>query len=84
VSDKTLFSIFLPATGRNYDIWVPREISVYEAVQLVGGILAKREARYFEPQASMALYYALDGAEIAGDVSVGSLNLNNGARLILV
>jgi hypothetical protein len=84
VSEKTLFSIFLPATGLSYDVWIPKEISVYDATQLVSRLLAERESRFFVPSGQTALYNAVDGAELRGDACIGNLGLSNGTRLILI
>ena len=84
MSNKILFSIFLPATTGVYDIWVPKEITVYQATGLISQLLAEREQRFFMPTNSIALYDGVSGSELRADAFVGALGLCNGARLILV
>jgi hypothetical protein len=84
MNDKILFSVLLPATGKYYDIWVPRELNVHEATVLMSRILAERESRFYTPSSTTALYFAADGLELRADICIGNLGLNDGARLILV
>jgi len=81
---KTLFSIFLPATVRSYEMWIPDELSVYEATQLVCKILAEQEGRYFVPDKGTALYEKATGDELDINVRIGDMGFVNGTQLVLI
>jgi hypothetical protein len=84
LKDKTLFSIFLPATQKSYELWIPNELSVYVAKELVCKILADQEARYFISDANTALYEKASGNELDVNSRVGDLDYVNGTQLVLV
>jgi len=84
VETKTLFSIFLPATIKSYEMWIPNELSVYEATQLVCKILAEEESRYFLPDKSTALYEKATGDELDINSRIGDLGYVNGTQLVLL
>jgi hypothetical protein len=81
---KVLFNIMLPATGRGYELWVPKELTVSAATQLIARILAEQENRFFEPTGETALFDGVTGDELGINERIGALGYANGARLILV
>jgi hypothetical protein len=81
---KVLFNVILPATGRNYELWVPKELTVFEATQLIARILAEQENRFFEPTRETALFDGMTGDELGVNERIGTLGYANGTRLILV
>jgi hypothetical protein len=84
MNEKTLFSIFLPATASAYEMWIPHELSVIEATQLVCRILMEQENRYFVSDANTALYDKASGTELEGNRRVGELDYPNGTELLLI
>jgi hypothetical protein len=84
MTTKTLFSIFLPATGRAYEMWIPNELSVYEATQLVCRILVEQEGHCFAPDNTTALYEKSSGTEININSYIGELAYVNGTQLMLI
>jgi hypothetical protein len=84
VMRKVLFDVMLPATGRSYELWVPKELTVFEATQLVARILAEQESRFFEPSKETALFDGVTGDELGINERIGALGYANGTRLILV
>jgi hypothetical protein len=81
---KVLFNVMLPATGRSYELWVPKELTVFETTQLVARILAEQENRFFESTRETTLFDGVTGDELGINERVGALGYANGARLILV
>jgi hypothetical protein len=81
---KVLFSVMLPATGKSYEIWIPKELTVFEAMRLVARILAEQESRFFEPTEETALFDGTTGDELGINERIGALGYANGTRLILV
>jgi DNA-directed RNA polymerase beta subunit len=84
MSTKLLFNVLLPATGKSYDLWVPKELTVYEATQLISRLLSEAESRFFQVSGTNALYLRRTGEELRGDVYVGAMKFSNGTKLILV
>ena len=82
--DKVLFDILLPATGRTYEIWIPKDLTVFEAAQLASRLLAEQESRFFMPNRETALFDRPSGDELDVNERVGRLGYANGAHLILV
>jgi hypothetical protein len=82
--NKVLFDILLPATGRTYEIWIPKELTVFEATQLASRLLAEQESRFFIPNRETALFDRFSGDELDINERIGRLGYVNGAHLILV
>ena len=81
---KTLFSVFLPATERYYELWVPDELSVYDAKSLISNLLKEHVGRHFVANATAALYDMATGVELDVNVRIQDLGFVNGAKLMLV
>jgi hypothetical protein len=84
MNDKTLFSIYLPATLRSYEFWIPNELRVYEACQLLGKLLSSQEERSFCSTADTALFDYANGNELDINQSIGALGYANGSRLMII
>ena len=84
MKNKTLFSIRLAAANRSFEMWVPDELSIYEATQLIIGILQEQESRRFKADRSTSLYHEDSGTELDVDKLVGEYNFVDGTQLVLV
>ncbi|MDR3307505.1 MAG: hypothetical protein LBS58_01220 [Coriobacteriales bacterium] len=84
MNEKTLFSVFLPATGRSYELWIPDELAVFEATQLVSRILSNSASDFFAASAATALYDKSNGTELEMDRLMVDYGYVNGSELILV
>ena len=84
MSTKTLFSIYVPATQVTLEMWVPDELSVRDATQLICTVVSDREGRWYKPDANTALYDKLSGDELDVNVLVKDLGLVNGSQLVLI
>lgn len=84
MTNKTLFLVFLPATAKTYDLWIPNELTVYEATSLVCKILGEQESRYFIPKNTTALYDRLSGEELDINLFIRDLGCVNGTQLVLI
>jgi hypothetical protein len=82
--EKTLLSIFLPATGKSYEMWIPDELSVHEAQVLVGRALEEQEEPYFALSETSALYEMTSGVELDVNMRIGELDFVNGTHLMFV
>jgi len=84
MSVKTLFSVFLPATCKSYEIWIPNDLQVYEATQLVARILSNLESDFYVAGKETALYDKANGTELEMDKLVADYGYVNGSELVLV
>jgi hypothetical protein len=84
MGEKLLLNVFLPATGKSYDLWVPRELTVFESTRLIGRLLSEAEGRFYRATADTALYVRQTGDELRADRYMGNLGLCNGTKLILM
>lgn len=51
MKDKVMLEVLLPATGREYELRVPYDMSVDQACDLMANVLARREpARFKAPE----------------------------------
>jgi hypothetical protein len=84
MSTKTLFSIYVPATQVTLEMWVPDELTVHDATQLICTVVNDREGRWYQPDQNTALYDRLSGDELNINVLVKDLGLVNGSQLVLM
>ncbi len=84
MQDKTLFSVALPAVNKSFELWIPDELSVYEASRLAQSILEEKEDRQFKASKSVSLYLKSNGAELDVDKYVGEYDFVDGTELVLV
>ncbi|MDR2106593.1 MAG: hypothetical protein LBP24_04220 [Coriobacteriales bacterium] len=84
MSTKLLVNVLLPATGKSYDVWVPRELMVFECAQLIGRLLSEAEGRFYRAGPDTALYLRQTGDELRAEVYMGNLGFCNGTKLILI
>lgn len=84
MKNKTLFSVRLPAADRSFELWIPDELSIYEATKLVAALLDEQEDRQFKSDAATALYLKSDGTELDVNKRVGEYGFVNGTELVLI
>jgi hypothetical protein len=84
MNNKLLLNVLLPATGASYDLWVPKELTVFECTRLIGRLLGEAEGRFYCATADTALYLRQTGDELRADIYVGDLGFCNGVKLILM
>jgi hypothetical protein len=84
MGDKILFNVLLPATATSYELWVPLDITVAQATQLICRILGMAREALFKPQTSTMLFDRASGKALKPDIYIGDLGYCNGSRLILV
>lgn len=82
--NKLLVSVMLPATRKTYDFWVPSDMSIRDAGQLIASILETRERDRFSATPGNALMSGETGNLIDPRCTVGEAGLVNGSRLVLV
>ena len=81
---KILFDVLLPATGRRYDFWVPGELTMQEASELVANALQVAEPLYYRSSPDAALMYEPTGMIQDPAASVAQIGFGDGDRFVLV
>lgn len=82
--DKVMVSLYIPATGKNYDIRLPQSLSVSQATELISVFFANGARGAFIPDASSVLCDRESGNIYPVNSSIQKLKLKNGSRLMLI
>ena len=82
--NKVMVRLMIPVTGKEYDIVIPVSLSVGEATDLIGEFFTGLMGGGYMPGRDAALCDMEDGHIFDVNVSVESLGLNNGARVMLI
>lgn len=82
--NKVLVQLYIPVTGRKYDIRLPQTISVNQATELIASFFTGLTGGAYIPDSNAALCDMSSGALYNVNSSVESLHLQNGAKLMLI
>lgn len=82
--EKTLVSVLLPATGREYDFWVPDDMLLKEVTVLIAEAMQVAEPSFYRRSSNAALMHNVTGAMLPPNVTVSEFGLTDGDRLSLV
>lgn len=82
--DKTLFDILLPATGRHYDFWVPDDMQMQTATELVAEAMQVAEPDFYHASPDAALMYVQTGEIQNPSATVGEIGFVDGDSFVLV
>lgn len=84
MKNKILLNVKLPATQTTYDFWVPADMTLHDATELIGGLLEAREGDRFSVSESTALMAQESGDLLDHNQTLESLGFVNGTQLVLV
>lgn len=82
--DKVLIQVYVPVLDRAFDIFVPRHSHMHEVLELVKRAVEDLSDGSFLPHESTTLCRREDGTIININLSVFELNIQNGAKLMLI
>ncbi|MCQ2469342.1 MAG: methyltransferase [Ruminococcus sp.] len=82
--DKILTEVYLPASGRTYEIYLNGDMYVYEAVQLLTDILSEISGGFFCGSGSDVLCSREDGTIYDFDKKLSELGIKNHSRLMIL
>ncbi len=81
---KVLVEVFLPAAAREFDVYIPLEITIREITRMLAVALEDLSTGQFEADGDVILCDA-DAEEILNPGNTaGELHIENGSRLILL
>ncbi len=83
-SEKVLFGILLPMTGKVYDFWVPRNMSMGGVCRLIAQAMEIIEPDFFLATDKTALMYMLTGQIQDSSITPQEAGFSNGDRFVLV
>lgn len=81
---KVMVQLCIPVTGENYDILLPRTLSVRQASQLIAGFFSGMTGGAYIPDNEAVLCSMEDGRIYNVNSSVEDLHLKNGSQLMLI
>lgn len=84
MQNKILLNVMLPATQIVYDFWVPVDMTIHDATQLIGGLLESREGDRFSVSETTALMARETGDLLDHNQTLKALGFVDGMQLVLV
>jgi hypothetical protein len=84
MNDRVLVGISLPAAGLRYDVYLPVDCMMSEALVMVSGAFTELSRGMFSADASTVLCDADSGIIYNLDKTIGELGLRNGSKLLLI
>ncbi len=82
--NKVLIQLYIPVTGKSYDIKLPQTISVGRATELIASFFTGIMGGAYLPDEQASLCDMSTGAIYNVNSSVESLHLKNGSKLMLI
>ena len=81
---KTLFDVLLPATGKHYDFWIPDDMCMQQAAQLVSQAMGVAEPDFYFPSKDAALLFSETGEIQDPRVTVAEIGFIDGDCFVLI
>ena len=82
--EKVLVEVFVPATNRSYDIYIPLASRMSEVLLLISSLLSDLSEGKFIAGEDAVLCDAESGMIFNINLSVGELKIKNGSKLTLI
>lgn len=82
--NKTLFNVLLPATGRRYDFWIPSDMQMQTATELISQAMQVAEQDFYKASPDAALMMLETGEIQNPSITPEAIGLTNGVRFVLI
>ena len=82
--DKVLVEVFIPASEKSYDVFLPLESKLHEVVHLLAGTMTELSQGYFSATQDTILCDRKTGIILNINQTVEEHGLMNGAKLMLI
>jgi hypothetical protein len=82
--DKVLVEVFIPASEKSYDVFLPQKSKLHEIVFLLSGTMTELSQGYFAATPDTILCDRKTGSILNINQTVEEVGLANGAKLMLV
>lgn len=82
--DKILIDVLLPATNRNFEIYIPLDLKFYEITLMISKVISELSNGLFISNDDSILCERSTGDILNINMSPRDLKLKNGAKLMLL
>jgi hypothetical protein len=82
--NKVLVEIFLPASGKTFDVYIPLESQMSEVLSLVSSLLSDLSDGTYKAGGTEVLCDAATGIIYNINMAVAELGIQNGSKLMLI
>lgn len=82
--EKILIEVYVPVLGISWDMFVPRQIRMSEALEMIKRAVFELSDRRFIANENTAICHREDGTILNINLSVYELELKNGSKLMLI
>ena len=81
---KYLVDLYVPASGKHYDVYLPTGKKIGEATQLLVGIATSLSEGCYKGTKSSLLFNAVNGEPFEQSITVYDAGIRNASGLILI
>lgn len=82
--NKVLVKLYVPTIGQEYDIWIPVNRRIHNAIRLIVKALDELVEGGFKPNRIPELYDKKTALPYNINLSIRQTNIRNGSELILI
>ena len=82
--DKYLIEVFVPAANKTYDVYIPKNIQIFEIITLIAHQVEHLSQGQFKKTSDTILCFRENGNILDMNQLVSELNIKNGTRLLLI
>ena len=84
MENKVLINVELPAKGETYDFWVPANMTIQAASDLVADAMQVIEPDFYKNNGDAALMYLPTGQIQQPHATIAEIGCTNGDRFVLI
>lgn len=82
--EKIIVEIFVPALNEAYDVFIPRQVQMFQVLELLKKAVTEMSDGRFVATDETAICYRHSGKIININMTVFELGIRNGAKLMLI
>jgi hypothetical protein len=82
--DKYLVEVFVPAANKTYDVFIPKNVQLFEIINLIAFQAELLSEGQFKKTLDTILCYRDNGIVLDINLLVSEANIANGTRLLLI
>lgn len=82
--NKVLVNVYIPILNKDYDIFIPTQIQLFEVIALIKRAVSELSEGQFVPSHDTVLALKATGEILDINSTVYELNVENGTKLMLI
>lgn len=82
--DKILIEVYVPSIEKTFDVYIPKNLKMFEIESLVSNSIAELSSGYFAKSSDTVLCDRKNGLVLDINKSASELGLENGSTLMLI